>query len=69
MINNSIFTCNNCGNEIELSADAHADGDKCRECNSGTYQKSGEAYDQEWLDQQQYERDQDQEYEERHKND
>ena len=38
-------------------------------CETGHYKKCGESYDKEWLDEQKYNREQDEEYERRHRND
>lgn len=63
-----IFTCNICGDEIELCTDSD-NGGKCNSCHNGDYQKTGEVYDQDFVDQEKYEEEQDREYELRHHND
>lgn len=71
MVHNNVFTCDNCGHEIEIPAswqDGY-DAGKCRECNNGSYRKTGECYDQEFVDEQKYNEQQDREYEERHRYD
>ena len=60
------FTCDQCGDSRDLASDFETAG-TCRSCGQGTYCKSGETYDQEWIEQQLYERQQDQEYEESHR--
>jgi hypothetical protein len=61
------FRCDTCGDEKDLATDGN-DGGRCHNCNGGHYFKIGEAYDQEWVEQQKYEQQQDREYEERHRN-
>ncbi len=60
-----IYQCNMCGDEIEVEAE-YAAG-KC-DC-GGTFQKCGESYDQEFVDQERYYQEQDREYEDRHRYD
>jgi hypothetical protein len=66
-----IFCCDNCGDEIEIPANFgdQYDAGKCKECKNGTYRKSGESYDQEFIDEERYNEQQDREYEERHRYD
>lgn len=62
------YRCDVCGDEKDLACDGD-DGGRCYNCNDGHYYRCGEAYDQEWVDQQKYEQQQDREYEERHRHD
>ena len=62
------FVCNRCGDEIE--SDYYCDSfGNCNYCDNGLYIFGGESYDEEWVDEQKYNRQQDQEYEERHRYD
>jgi len=63
-----MYTCNSCGDERELCSNSD-DGGRCNSCDTGNYYKSGEIYDQEFLDDQRYNEQQDHEYEERHRYD
>jgi len=69
MIYNIVYTCDNCKGEMEIPAhpkdNAEYNAGKCS-C-GGTYRHTGESYDQEFVEQEKYERRQDQEYEERHR--
>ena len=71
MVHNHCFCCDNCGHEMEVPANwgEQYDAGKCRECNSGIYRRTGESYDQEWVDEQKYNEQQDREYEARHRYD
>jgi len=60
------YTCNVCGDQKDLATDSD-DGGRCHSCNEGRYFRSGECYDQEWIEQQKYEERQDREYAERHR--
>jgi hypothetical protein len=62
------YTCNLCGDERDLCSNSDIAG-KCHSCYNGQYQKTGESYDQEYIEQIQYEEQQDREYEERHRYD
>ena len=62
------FVCDNCGDEKDLATDSD-NGGRCHECNTGTYHKCGESYDQEYVDEMKYNERQDREYEERHRYD
>lgn len=63
-----LYTCNYCGDKRELITDDD-DGGRCHVCDNGRYVKTGETYDQEWVDEQRYNEQQDREYEARHKYD
>ena len=65
MYHTNVYTCDKCGDENEL--DFGFSPGKCH-C-GGTYQQTGECYDQEFVDQERYEREQDYEYEQRHRYD
>jgi DNA-directed RNA polymerase subunit RPC12/RpoP len=62
------YKCDTCGDERDLATNAD-DGGRCHSCDTGRYYRCGEAYDQEYIDQQKYEQQQDREYEERHRHD
>jgi hypothetical protein len=64
------FECDVCGDEIESQSNADSIG-RCNncDCETGTYRKTGEIYDQEYVDQEKYNDQQDREYEERHRYD
>ena len=68
MYHSFVFTCNSCGDEKDLATDSD-DGGRCHSCETGHYYKTGEVYDQEFVDQEKYEAEQDREYEERHRYD
>lgn len=68
MYHQYLFRCDRCGDERELCTNAD-EGGKCHNCMNGNYYKCGESYDQEYIDQKQYEEQQDREYEERHRYD
>ena len=68
---NIVFVCNHCKEEIEIpshprNSTEYSNG-KCS-C-GGIYQKIGESYDQEFIDEEKYEHRQDEEYERRHRYD
>ena len=63
-----VYTCNTCGDERELCTNAD-DGGRCHSCSNGRYYKSGECYDTEYVEQKEYEEQQDREYEARHRDD
>lgn len=65
MFHNDVYKCDACGNETEV--DSHYSADRCS-C-GGTFQKVGESYDQEFVDEQRYNEQQDREYESRHRGD
>lgn len=71
MFYNYVFTCDTCGHEMEVPANFgdQYDAGKCRHCNDGRMIKTGESYDQEFIDEQKYNEQQDREYEERHRHD
>jgi hypothetical protein len=58
-----IWECKKCGIEIELDVDCDPGVCGC----GGAFQKVGETYDQEFVDQERYEKDQDREYMRRHR--
>lgn len=60
-----IYQCNQCQDEVDVDAGYGAGKCSC----GGTYQKSGESYDQEFVDQERYYQEQDREYEDRHRHD
>ncbi len=62
MYHANTWQCSSCGIEIEI--DAPFDVGRCH-C-GGRYGQSGECYDQEFVDQEQYYQEQDEEYERRH---
>ena len=68
---NIVFTCDNCRDEKEIPSHPQNpneySGGRCP-C-GGIYRQTGESYDQEFVEQEEYERRQDQEYEERHRYD
>ena len=68
MYYSNCYRCDSCGDERDLSCDSD-DGGRCMNCETGHYKKCGESYDKEWLDEQKYNREQDEEYERRHRND
>lgn len=59
----NIYKCDRCGGEIEVDVMHAAGSCSC----GGTLQQCGESYDQEFVDQERYEREQDAEYEQRHR--
>jgi len=61
-----IYRCSDCGREERSPAMYGRDDYPCV-CSHGTMYHSGESYDQEFVDQQRYEKQQDREYEERHR--
>lgn len=70
MINNNVYTCDSCGHEKEIPANwGDHNGEKCNSCKEGQYRKTGEAYDQEWVEEERYNKQQDEEYERRHRHD
>lgn len=68
MYHSFTFTCDHCGDQKDLATDSD-DGGRCHECTNGRYRKSGESYDQEYVDEMKYNIQQDKEYEERHRYD
>jgi len=62
------YRCDSCGDEKDLACSSD-DGGRCHCCDDGRYHRSGECYDQEYIDQIKYEEQQDREYEERHRRD
>ena len=67
-----VYQCDRCKDEKEIPADPHRDnsGIALGKCNcGGDYMPAGECYDQEFLDDEEYNRRQDEEYEERHRYD
>ena len=68
---NIVYKCSGCSNEIEIPShprnNCEYDAGKCH-C-GGKYYKSGESYDREFIEQEEYERRQDEEYEQRHRYD
>jgi len=66
MFHRSVYKCDSCGHEIEVDVDCNGGG-KCSSCYNGQYRFHAETYDQEFVDQERYERQQDAEYEERHR--
>ena len=67
----NVFACDKCGDIVEVPGEGKAYGVyHGGQCNcGGTYKYSGETYDQEFVDEQEYNERQDKEYEDRHKND
>ena len=68
MFHRDIYKCDSCGHEIEAERDCNVNG-KCSSCHIGRYRFYAETYDQEFVDQEKYERQQDEEYENRHRYD
>ena len=62
------YICDVCGDSRDLATNCD-NGGRCYNCIDGTYRKSGESYDQEWVDEQKYNERMDREYEERHRYD
>jgi hypothetical protein len=65
MFCNDVYKCDSCGAKTEV--DRHYSPNTCS-C-GGTFQKTGEHYDQEFVDEERYNEQQDKEYEDRHRND
>ena len=61
------YQCTMCGDTKDLVGDC--DGGKCQACSTGQYRNIGESYDNDYAEQQQYEKEQDREYENRHRYD
>lgn len=66
MYHSFTYQCDSCGDQRDLCTNADTGG-QCHSCINGTYHKCGESYDQEFVDQMEYEEQQDREYEERHR--
>lgn len=70
MFNNIVYACDECSHEVSYPVNwGDHNGERCPECREGTLRKSGEEYDQEFIEEERYNREQDREYEERHRND
>lgn len=65
MFCNNVYKCDVCGAETEIDSRYSAGSCSC----GGTFQKCGEHYDQEFVDEQRYNERQDREYEARHRHD
>lgn len=68
MYHSYTYVCDACGDQKDLACSGD-DGGRCHSCHNGKYHRSGESYDQEWVDEQKYNEQQDREYEERHRYD
>ena len=66
MYHSFTYTCDECGDQKDLAGSGD-DGGRCHSCHNGNYRRTGESYDQEWVDEQKYNEQQDREYEERHR--